>query len=41
MRRLAGYGVRFGSELHDLWLEYESQQTPESPCVQAGWLIDG
>jgi putative hydrolase of HD superfamily len=34
VQRLAGYGLNFGSELHDLWLEYEAQQTPESRWVK-------
>ncbi len=28
--RFAGYGVAFGGELRELWLEYEAQQTRES-----------
>ncbi|HEX4023640.1 MAG TPA: HD domain-containing protein [Steroidobacteraceae bacterium] len=32
--RLAGYGLRFGFELRDLWNEFEAQQTPESRWVK-------
>jgi putative hydrolase of HD superfamily len=32
--RLAGFGLRFGSELRDLWLEYEAQETRESRWVK-------
>ncbi len=34
VQRLAGYGLHFGAELHDLWLEYEAQQTPESRWIK-------
>jgi putative hydrolase of HD superfamily len=34
IERLAGYGLRFGAELRELWLEYEAQQTPESRWVK-------
>jgi putative hydrolase of HD superfamily len=32
--RLAGYGLRFGAEMRDLWLEYEAQQTRESRWIK-------
>ncbi|HTQ98904.1 MAG TPA: HD domain-containing protein [Candidatus Acidoferrum sp.] len=32
--RLANYGLRFGNELRELWLEYEAQQTRESRWVK-------
>jgi 5'-deoxynucleotidase YfbR-like HD superfamily hydrolase len=32
--RLAGYGLEFGFELRQLWLEYEAQQTRESRWVK-------
>ena len=35
VERLADHGLHFGSELHDLWLEYEAQQTPESRWIKA------
>jgi putative hydrolase of HD superfamily len=34
IERLAGYGLVFGAELRDLWLEYEAQQTRESRWVK-------
>jgi 5'-deoxynucleotidase YfbR-like HD superfamily hydrolase len=34
VERLASYGLHFGTELHDLWLEYEAQQTPESRWIK-------
>jgi putative hydrolases of HD superfamily len=34
VERLASCGLCFGSELHDLWLEYEAQQTPESRWIK-------
>jgi putative hydrolase of HD superfamily len=34
IERLAGYGVGFGAQLRDLWLEYEAQETPESRWVK-------
>jgi putative hydrolase of HD superfamily len=34
VQRLAGYGLRFGAELRDLWLEYEAQQTRESRWIK-------
>jgi putative hydrolase of HD superfamily len=32
--RLAGYGLKFGLELRELWLEYEEQETRESRWVR-------
>jgi len=32
--RLAGYGLKFGAELRELWLEYEAQQTRESRWIK-------
>lgn len=32
--RLVGYGLAFGSELRELWLEYEAQETRESQWVK-------
>lgn len=32
--RLAGYGLAFGGELRELWLEYEAQETRESRWVK-------
>jgi putative hydrolase of HD superfamily len=34
VERLAGYGLRFGAELRELWLEYETQETRESRWVK-------
>jgi putative hydrolase of HD superfamily len=34
IQRLAAHGVKFGPALHDLWLEYEAQETPESRWVK-------
>jgi putative hydrolase of HD superfamily len=34
VERLAGYGLRFGAELRELWLEYEAQETRESRWVK-------
>lgn len=34
IERLAGYGLRFGAELRELWLEYEAQETRESRWVK-------
>jgi putative hydrolase of HD superfamily len=34
VERLSGYGLRFGGELRELWLEYEAQQTRESRWVK-------
>jgi putative hydrolase of HD superfamily len=34
VERLAGYGLHFGAELRDLWLEYEAQETPESRWIK-------
>ena len=34
VRRLAAYGVAFGPTLHDLWIEYEAQESPESRWVR-------
>jgi putative hydrolase of HD superfamily len=34
IERLAGYGLKFGSELRELWLEYEAQETRESRWVK-------
>jgi putative hydrolases of HD superfamily len=34
VQRLAGYGLQFGAELRDLWLEYEAQQTRESRWIK-------
>jgi putative hydrolase of HD superfamily len=34
VQRLAAHGLHFGSELRDLWLEYEAQETPESRWVK-------
>jgi putative hydrolase of HD superfamily len=34
VERLAGYGLKFGAELRELWLEYEAQQTRESRWVK-------
>jgi putative hydrolase of HD superfamily len=34
IERLAGYGLKFGAELRELWLEYEAQQTRESRWVK-------
>jgi len=32
--RFAGFGLKFGAELRDLWLEYEAQETRESRWVK-------
>jgi 5'-deoxynucleotidase YfbR-like HD superfamily hydrolase len=34
IQRLASYGLAFGPQLKDLWLEYEAQETPESRWVK-------
>jgi len=34
VQRLSAYGLAFGPRLHDLWLEYEAQSTPESRWVK-------
>lgn len=34
IQRLAGHGIAFGPRLHQLWLEYEAQETPESRWVK-------
>jgi len=34
IERLAGYGLQFGGELRQLWLEYEAQETRESRWVK-------
>lgn len=34
IERLAGYGLKFGDELRELWLEYEAQVTRESRWVK-------
>lgn len=34
IERLAGYGLEFGGELRQLWLEYEAQETRESRWVR-------
>jgi len=34
VERLAGYGLEFGAELRELWLEYEAQETRESRWVK-------
>jgi putative hydrolases of HD superfamily len=34
IRRLEAHGVRFGTSMRELWLEYEAQQTPESRWVK-------
>ena len=34
VERLAGHGLRFGAELRELWLEYETQETLESRWVK-------
>jgi putative hydrolases of HD superfamily len=34
INRLAGYGLAFGNELRELWLEYEAQETRESRWVK-------
>jgi len=34
VERLAGYGLEFGVELRELWLEYEAQETRESRWVK-------
>jgi putative hydrolase of HD superfamily len=34
IERLAGYGLKFGAEMRELWLEYEAQQTRESRWVK-------
>ena len=34
VQRLAGYGLQFGAELRDLWLEYEAQQSRESRWIK-------
>lgn len=34
VERLAGYDVKFGAELRDLWMEYEAQETRESRWVR-------
>lgn len=34
IERLAGYGLKFGAEMRELWLEYEAQETRESRWVK-------
>lgn len=34
VERLAGYGLEFGAELRERWLEYEAQETRESRWVK-------
>lgn len=34
VERLAGYDLAFGPSLHELWIEYEAQATPESRWVR-------
>ncbi len=34
VQRLAGYGISFGPLMHELWLEYEAQQSLESRWVK-------